>query len=189
MNNACYCLILIAVFPSVCFQSLRRNTQNRISVQFIEIRAFPHESKCFFWLQAVNAFPVFLIFRRKDQNHPFVFLRSCTLYHVIGIILLPHLRIPHVTGQIPRIIRIRHQKLLGLKGLSIPADCQHCVGFPAIVNIIISALKLHISCVIHIHHTVFHKCWARIGTVTVIRLIRLKRGSLIFPMNQILAGA
>ena len=189
LQKNCHTLIYIVISQSVCFHSLRRDAEHCPSIHLIKIRALPHKTEGFFCLQTSPVFPVQTILRLEDKDNAFILRRSGSLHHIIPSILLPDLRVPHMTGQVFRIILICHQKLLAVKMKSICACRADCIGLPACMDVIVIACLLYISRIIQDHLSILHKSGTGIHTMTVKRLIRSKGRSFKAPVKQIAAGA
>ena len=102
-------LIYITILPDTTFQSLNRRGKKFLISDFEIIRAFPHIPEWLFGFHPVSELPVYFIFRFKYKYLTYIFVRSCTLYHIISTIFFPYLWISYMTGQIVRIIWISHQ--------------------------------------------------------------------------------
>ena len=129
-------LIYITILPDTTFQSLNRRGKKFLISDFEIIRAFPHIPEWLFGFHPVSELPVYFIFRFKYKYLTYIFVRSCTLYHIISTIFFPYLWISYMTGQIVRIIWISHQFFFWSKCLSILTDNKNRIWLASCVDIV-----------------------------------------------------
>ena len=174
-------LVAIPVLPD----ALRRQRQNPLTVHTEQIRTLPHIAEDLRRRDRVAQRPVQLVRRFVNQQLAAVVLGARTEHHVVHPVLLPHLRVAHMTAHIRRIVLVLHQELFALDVDAVPRDAERHIVSASLIDVVVVSGELDVAGVVEIQRVILHKRGAGIHTVNIPRLVRIHRGRLLCPVDQI----
>ena len=176
--------------PLISLQTLDGGREELLPVHIHVVRALPHVAKGLLCADPLQRAPGQPVTGHEDLGLPHILLCPDSLDHVVPAVLLPHLRIPHVTAEIRRVILISHEELLSPHAKAIFTLHQHGVALPSGQHIVVlPVLQLHVTGVIEVHPSVLHKSTSGVGAVAVKGLVRVEGCALVLPVHHIPACA
>ena len=130
--------------------ALRRGHDDPLSIDTEQIWTFPHESERLRGLNRIQVLPVQSILGGEHENFTDILSGACTEHHVIRAVLFPHLRIPHMTAEIWRVILIFQNTTIAVCRDAITRNRQADIVSASLIDIIIIAGMLDIAGVVQI---------------------------------------
>ena len=116
-------------------RSLWRDGQCLLSIDFKQIRTFPHVSERLFCRNFFIIIPVFEILRLVDQHSSLVIFLSTAQCHEIVSAIFPHFWITHMLRIIFRIIAVIDCNFLRTEMNSVLALYVKSTGLPPVIDL------------------------------------------------------